>query len=111
MVDLVLRSRTGNWGISCVVVWWSYLAELAGYSVEISASIVSCDSHLCVICGFCVDRSPLFDLLERGDYTLEELLAEDELLQEVKSKNDQLIHLYVSMCCPSIYTLFCAKIR
>ncbi|GMH65482.1 hypothetical protein TrRE_jg3513 [Triparma retinervis] len=35
--------------------------------------------------------SPLKDLLDRGNFTLQELLEEDELLQEVKSLNSQLI--------------------
>ncbi len=37
--------------------------------------------------------SPVNDLLDRGDFTLEELLQEDELIQEVISKNDRLIAL------------------
>ncbi len=37
--------------------------------------------------------SPINDLLDRGNYTLEDLLNEDELIQEVKAKNDRLIEL------------------
>ncbi len=37
--------------------------------------------------------SPINDLLDSGIYTLEELLNEDELIQEVKAKNDRLIEL------------------
>lgn len=39
--------------------------------------------------------SPVNDILEKEQFTLEELLVEDELLQEVKSKNANLIKLYV----------------
>eukprot|EP01038_Epipyxis_sp_PR26KG_P014748 gene14748-19824_t len=34
--------------------------------------------------------SPVNDLIDRGIFTLEELLEEDELIQEVKAKNDRL---------------------
>jgi len=37
--------------------------------------------------------SPIKDILDKESFTLEELLQEDELLQEVKSKNDQLLDL------------------
>ena len=33
------------------------------------------------------------DILEKESFTLEELLQEDELLQEVKSRNSKLIEL------------------
>ena len=33
------------------------------------------------------------DILEKDSFTLEELLQEDELLQEVKSRNGKLIEL------------------
>jgi hypothetical protein len=36
-------------------------------------------------------ESPLKDLLDRGDFTLQELLAEDELLQELRGMHPQLI--------------------
>jgi hypothetical protein len=39
-------------------------------------------------------ESPLKDLLDRGDYTLEELLAEDELLQELRGMHPQLIQFF-----------------
>ena len=42
--------------------------------------------------GLC---SPLNDLLEKDSFTLEEVLQEDELIQEVKSRNQKLIDLYV----------------
>eukprot|EP00600_Ochromonadales_sp_CCMP1393_P004849 CAMPEP_0174967212 /NCGR_PEP_ID=MMETSP0004_2-20121128/7459_1 /TAXON_ID=420556 /ORGANISM="Ochromonas sp., Strain CCMP1393" /LENGTH=1048 /DNA_ID=CAMNT_0016216321 /DNA_START=14 /DNA_END=3160 /DNA_ORIENTATION=- len=35
--------------------------------------------------------SPINDLLDKGEFTLENLLEEDELIQEVKSKNERLI--------------------
>lgn len=41
----------------------------------------------------CVLSSPINDLLDSGNYSLEELLSEDELIQEVKAKNDRLIEL------------------
>lgn len=37
--------------------------------------------------------SPINDLLDSGNFTLENLLCEDELIQEVKAKNDRLITL------------------
>ena len=40
--------------------------------------------------------SPVNDILDKDDFELEELLQEDELLQEVKSRNNRLIDLYVS---------------
>ena len=40
--------------------------------------------------------SPLKDLLDSGDYTLEQLLAEDELLQELRGKHPQLIDFFSS---------------
>ncbi|RHY33557.1 hypothetical protein DYB32_001556 [Aphanomyces invadans] len=36
---------------------------------------------------------PLSDLLEKGDFTLEQVLEEDELIQEVKSRNIKLLQL------------------
>ena len=41
--------------------------------------------------------SPLNDLLERDDFTLEHVLQEDELVQEVKTRNTKLIELYGSL--------------
>lgn len=38
--------------------------------------------------------SPVNDLLDNGDFTLEDLLVEDEIIQEMKSKNERLIELY-----------------
>ena len=35
--------------------------------------------------------NPVSDILEKSEFSLEELLEEDELIQEVKSLNDQLI--------------------
>lgn len=40
--------------------------------------------------------SPLKDLLESGEYTLEQLLAEDELLQELRGLHPQLIDFFSS---------------
>ena len=37
--------------------------------------------------------SAINDILDKEDFTLEELLEEDELIQEVKSRNDRLIEL------------------
>jgi hypothetical protein len=37
--------------------------------------------------------SKLQDIIEKDDFTLEEILGEDELLQEVKSQNRKLINL------------------
>jgi hypothetical protein len=39
--------------------------------------------------------SPVNDLLDKGEFTLEDLLEEDELIQEVKSKNERLIELFL----------------
>jgi hypothetical protein len=39
--------------------------------------------------------SPINDLLEKGEFTLENLLEEDELIQEVKAKNERLIEWLV----------------
>lgn len=39
--------------------------------------------------------SPINDILDKETYTIEELLEEDELLQEMKSGNDRLLELYV----------------
>lgn len=39
-------------------------------------------------------ESPLKDLLDSNDYTLEQLLAEDELLQELRGCHDKLIHYF-----------------
>jgi hypothetical protein len=40
--------------------------------------------------------SPLNDILDRDDFTLEDLLREDELLQEIKSRNNRLIEFLSS---------------
>jgi len=37
--------------------------------------------------------SPVNDLLDRGNYTLQELLDEDDVLQEVKAMNTRLVDL------------------
>lgn len=39
--------------------------------------------------------SPIDAILDRDDFTLQELLEEDELLQEMKSNNTRLIDKYV----------------
>ena len=41
-------------------------------------------------------ESPLKDLLDSGEYTLEQLLAEDELLQELRGLHPQLIEFFNS---------------
>ena len=38
-----------------------------------------------------IKNSSINDILDKENFTLEELLQEDELLQEIKSKNDRLI--------------------
>ena len=38
-----------------------------------------------------ITNSSINDILDKENFTLEELLQEDELLQEIKSKNDRLI--------------------
>ena len=38
-------------------------------------------------------NSPINDILEKESFTLEELLQEDELLQEIKSRNMKLFEL------------------
>jgi hypothetical protein len=44
--------------------------------------------------------SPLNDLLEKDDFTLEQVLQEDELVQEVKTRNTKLLDLYVAVSPP-----------
>eukprot|EP00957_Ditylum_brightwellii_P048866 3707549-Ditylum_brightwellii.AAC.1 len=39
-------------------------------------------------------ESPLKDLLDAGSYTLEDLLGEDELLQELRGMHPQLIEFF-----------------
>ena len=38
------------------------------------------------------------DLLDRGDFTLTEILDEDDVLQEIKSMNTRLVDLCVAAC-------------
>lgn len=38
--------------------------------------------------------SPLNDLLDKDHFTLEEVLQEDEVIQEVKTRNAKLVELY-----------------
>jgi serine/threonine-protein phosphatase 6 regulatory subunit 3 len=38
-------------------------------------------------------NSPINDILEKEHFTLEELLEENDLLQEVKARNDKLLEL------------------
>lgn len=40
--------------------------------------------------------SPINDILDKSTFTLEDLLEEDELIQEVKSKNDRLIQFLLT---------------
>lgn len=40
-----------------------------------------------------VADSPINDILDKDSYTLEEILAQDEVLQEVKSLNIKLVNL------------------
>lgn len=49
--------------------------------------------HFYLMLFFVLFFSPINDLLEKGGFTLDQLLEEDELIQEVKSKNDKLIEL------------------
>ena len=37
--------------------------------------------------------SPINDILEKEEFTLDELLREEELLQEVKARNSKLLEL------------------
>ena len=41
----------------------------------------------------CSASSPVNDILDKESFTLEELLQEDEILQEVKARNGRLIDL------------------
>ena len=41
-------------------------------------------------------ESPLKDLLDSGDYTLEDLLGEDELLQELRGMHPQLVEFFIT---------------
>jgi hypothetical protein len=49
--------------------------------------------------------SPINDILEKEEFTLEDLLREEELLQEVKAKNMRLIELYVLQHIHHLYSL------
>lgn len=40
-----------------------------------------------------IDVSPINDILDKSSFTLEEILAQDEVLQEVKSLNAKLVDL------------------
>lgn len=40
-----------------------------------------------------LDVSPINDILDKNSFTLEEILAQDEVLQEVKSLNAKLVDL------------------
>ena len=42
-------------------------------------------------------NSPVNDLLDRGDFTLTEILDEDDVLQEIKSMNTRLVDLCVGI--------------
>jgi hypothetical protein len=66
-----------------------------GHSVELCFQIGSLLLFMFVqpLTNQCLHRSPLMDLLDSGNFTLEDLLREDELIQEVKAKNDRLIEL------------------
>ena len=46
------------------------------------------------------EPSPLMDLMDNEDFTLEQLLEQDELIQEAKSRNEKLIELWgiVEIC-------------
>lgn len=50
--------------------------------------------YFLIACDWC---SPLNDLLEKDDFTLEQVLQEDELIQEVKTRNTKLLELYVGL--------------
>ena len=52
--------------------------------------------------------SPLTKLLEGENFTLEEVLEEDELLQEVKAMNQRLMDLCDSTC-DTLHTFDTAK--
>jgi hypothetical protein len=49
--------------------------------------------------GFLSFESPLKDLLDSGDYTLEQILCEDELLQELRGMHPQLLLFFSTEQC------------
>lgn len=61
---------------------------LSGISFARSGNVHVIQFQKITYCFFC---SAINDILDREDFTLEELLEEDELIQEVKSKNESLI--------------------
>ena len=66
---------------------WNHIFQVCNYSSYNFILIKKCFffSHY--------NFSPVNDLIDRGNFTLEELLEEDELIQEVKAKNDRLTEL------------------
>ena len=61
---------------------------LSGISFARFASSITCSMKVLLIESF---YSPINDLLDSGIYTLDDILEQDELIQEVKSKNVRLI--------------------
>lgn len=51
--------------------------------------------------------SPINDILDKDSYTIEELLEEEEIIQEMKSGNDRLLELYAffCLCCLCIFLM------
>jgi hypothetical protein len=62
-------------------------------SNKIFALLISGLTYAIFTFTFLFLRSAITDILEKDVFSLEELLEEDELLQEVKSRNAKLIDL------------------
>jgi hypothetical protein len=54
--------------------------------------------------------SAIDTLLESDDFTLEQLLDEEEILQETKSQNKKLIDLYPTVLCRIFLILDCEQL-
>jgi hypothetical protein len=67
---------------------WNFICKVTFNFSSIIIPIIICPQFICTIIF-----SPINDLLEMGEFTLENLLEEDELIQEVKAKNELLINL------------------
>lgn len=61
--------------------------------IVIIVIVIIMNNIIIVIIIITIIISSINDLLDKESYTLEELLQEDELLQEIKSKNDRLVAL------------------
>ena len=47
------------------------------------------------LCLFSAFSSPINDILNADSFTLEQILEEDEVIQETRTANQKLIHLFV----------------